>query len=57
MNNSLQGDVALTHCEDKCCGMFHDIAMAELNHLGCRTDAYYSNALKSSLSWGTGIEK
>lgn len=57
MKNSLQGDVALTHHEEKCCGMFHDIETAELNDLGFRLSLYYSKALKSSLSWGTGIEK
>lgn len=57
MNNSLQGDVALTRSKEKCCGMFHDIATAELNDLGFRLSPYYRNALKSSSSWGTGIEK
>ncbi len=57
MNNSLQGDVALTRPEEKCCGMFHDIATAELSQLGRPAKRCYSNALKSSLSWGTGIEK
>lgn len=57
MNNSLQGDVALTRPGEKCCGMFHDIATADLSHLPRPAALCYSNALKSSLSWGTGIEK
>ncbi len=37
--------------------MFRDIATVELNDLGFRLGPHYRNALKSSLSWGTGIEK